>query len=68
MTPLRRRTVIPIRPGVRLVLEVDTPELHPLTSRFLRHIDRVRTLLAAGRVSPDDAHALLVDCSWVGRA
>lgn len=51
--------------GTRIVLEVETPALHPFARLFLQRIDRVRLLLATGRVSPDDAYVLLRDLSWM---
>lgn len=68
MPPLTKR--VPVRaigPGVRLVLELDATDIPPVTRKFIRHIDRVRCLLAEGRVSPDEAHGLLIDCTWVLR-
>lgn len=56
------------REGVRLILEVDREDPPPLTRAYLRRIDAVRHALACGAICPDDAHAFLLDCSWLGRA
>ena len=61
------RIPLQIRNGVRVVLELDAPDLPVITRKMLRHIDRVRTLLATGRICPDDAHAMLLDCRWAVR-
>lgn len=63
----RRRIGLLVKDGVRVVLELDEPGLPEITRRMVRHIDRVRALLVAGRICPDDAHAMLLDCRWVNR-
>jgi hypothetical protein len=61
------RASIVDRPGLRLVLEWDTLPLPPLTMAYLRRIDAIREALAAGSLCPDDAHAALLDCRWIGK-
>lgn len=64
----RRVPLREVEPGVRLVLELDTREIAPVTRAFVRHIDSVRELLISGRISPDEAHAMLVDvAAWFPR-
>lgn len=53
-----------VSPEARLYLDIDTTVRAPITRAFLRHIDGVRELLASGRISPDEAHSMLVDTLW----
>lgn len=66
--PLFERIVVGAPgPRMRLVLELESEVRAPVTRKFIRHIDRVRTLLIRGRICPDDAHALLIDVGWYNR-
>lgn len=53
-----------VSPEARLYLDIDTTVQAPMVRAFLRHIDGVRELLASGRVSPDEAHGMLIDTLW----
>lgn len=61
------RVSIAQREGVRLILEIDRFDPPPLTAAFLRRIDAIREALAHGCITPDDAHAYLLDCRWIGK-
>jgi len=49
----------------RVILEIDADPLPPVTAAMVRHIDQVRELLITRRISPDEAHAMLIDCTWL---
>jgi predicted trehalose synthase len=70
MKPLMERVLVgTVGDGKRLLLEMEAPNVSPLAEAFVWHIDRVRTLLVRGRLSPDEAHAeLLYVGAWMGRA
>lgn len=61
------RVPLATKPGIRVVLEVDQDDAPPLTQAFLKRIDAIREALAHGSITPDDAHAYLIDCRWIGK-
>jgi len=68
-TVYRRVTVAPLDVGEgykgRILLELDDLDCSPVARAFALHIDKVRTLLLMGAISPDDAYGLLQRVDWL---